>query len=172
MSARFESARVSKNAFKHSYTVECTLSFHSLLFLFYQGKTSNLPRIFSHCRTHRILGKDRENTKITKEIPCLKLTKEILKTKEWKDRAGTACVSECVLKTLACRGLRVSALLRSKMAFFLQTLKCTFGLAWFRGCPSCLESLDGGLANGGLRYLSTIVHDCLQLSPFCDESSP
>ena len=28
-----------------------------------------------------------ENTKITKEIPCLKLTKEILKTKEWKDRA-------------------------------------------------------------------------------------
>ena len=58
------------------------------LFLFYQGKTSNLPRIFSHCRTHKILGKDRENTKITKEIPCLKLTKEILKTKEWKDREG------------------------------------------------------------------------------------
>ena len=34
-----------------------SLSFHSLLFLFYQGKTSNLPRIFSHCRTHKILGK-------------------------------------------------------------------------------------------------------------------
>ena len=32
------------------------------------------------------------------------------------------------------------------------------------------ESLNGGLANGGLRYLSTIVHDCLRLSPFCDES--
>ena len=64
-----------------------TLSFHSLLFQFYQGKTSNLLRIFSHCRTHKILGKDRENTKITKEIPRLKLTKEILKTKEWKDRA-------------------------------------------------------------------------------------
>ena len=37
-----------------------SLSFHSLLFLFYQGKTSNLPRIFSHCRTHKILGKDRK----------------------------------------------------------------------------------------------------------------
>ena len=34
------------------------------------------------------------------------------------------------------------------------------------------ERLNGGLANGGLRYLSTIVHDCLQLSSFCDESSP
>ena len=33
------------------------------------------------------------------------------------------------------------------------------------------ESLNGGLTNGGLRYLSTIVHDCLQLSSFCDESS-
>ena len=67
-----------------------TLSFHSLLFLFYQGKISNLPRIFSHCRTHKILGKDRENTKITKEIPCLKLTKEILKTKEFKIRSYSA----------------------------------------------------------------------------------
>ena len=56
-----------------------SLSFHSLIFLFYQGKTSDLPRIFSHCRTPKILGKDRENTKITKEIPCLKLTKEIQK---------------------------------------------------------------------------------------------
>ena len=35
----------------------------------------------------QILGKDRENTKITKEIPCLKLNKEIPKTKERKDRA-------------------------------------------------------------------------------------
>ena len=34
-----------------------------------------------------------------------------------------------------------------------------------------LESLNGGLANGGLRYLSTIDHDCLQLSSFCDEKS-
>ena len=33
------------------------------------------------------------------------------------------------------------------------------------------EGLNGGLANGGLRYLSTIVHDCLQLSSFCDENS-
>ena len=31
---------------------------------------------------------------------------------------------------------------------------------------------NGGLANGGLRYLSTIVHDCLRLSSFCDESPP
>ena len=29
-----------------------------------------------------------------------------------------------------------------------------------------LASLNGALANGGLRYLSTIVHDCLQLSSF------
>ena len=34
------------------------------------------------------------------------------------------------------------------------------------------ESLNGGLANGGLRHLSTIVHDCLRLSSFCDENSP
>ena len=34
------------------------------------------------------------------------------------------------------------------------------------------ESLNGGLANGGLRYLCAIVHDCLRLSSFCDESSP
>ena len=69
-----------------------SLSFHSLIVLFYKGKTSNLPRIFSHCRTHKILGKDRENAKITKEIPCLKLTKEILKTKERKDRVvSTVC---------------------------------------------------------------------------------
>ena len=33
------------------------------------------------------------------------------------------------------------------------------------------ESLNGGLANGGLRYLSAIVHDCLQLPSFCDENS-
>ena len=49
-------------------------------------KNLKFTKDFSHCRTHKILGKDRENTKITKEIPCLKLTKEILKTKEWKDR--------------------------------------------------------------------------------------
>ena len=34
-----------------------------------------------------------------------------------------------------------------------------------------LESLNGGFANGGLRYSSTIVHDCLKLSSFCDENS-
>ena len=39
-----------------------------------------------------------------------------------------------------------------------------FGGSW--------ESLNGGLANGGLRCLSTIVHDCLRLSSFRDESSP
>ena len=35
--------------------------------------------------THKILGKDRENTKITKEILRFKFTKEIQKTKEKKD---------------------------------------------------------------------------------------
>ena len=34
-----------------------------------------------------------------------------------------------------------------------------------------LESLNGGFANGGLRYSSTSVHDCLKLSSFCDENS-
>ena len=39
------------------FEMTTSLSFHSLVFLFYQGKTSNLPRIFSHCRTHKSLGK-------------------------------------------------------------------------------------------------------------------
>ena len=34
------------------------------------------------------------------------------------------------------------------------------------------ESLNGGLANAGLRYLSTIVHDRLRLLSFCDGSAP
>ena len=34
------------------------------------------------------------------------------------------------------------------------------------------KSLNGGLAHGGLRYFSTIVHDCLWLSSFWDESFP
>ena len=37
---------------------------------------------------------------------------------------------------------------------------------------SSRESLNGGLANRGWRDISTIVHDCLQLSSFCDASSP
>ena len=38
----------------------------------------------------------------------------------------------------------------------------------FLGCPMICPLQP----NGGLRYLSTIVHDCLRLSSFCDESSP
>ena len=34
------------------------------------------------------------------------------------------------------------------------------------------ENLNGGLANGGSRHLSTIVHNCLRVSSFYDESSP
>ena len=47
-------------------------------------KFTNWIFIFSHCRTHKLqLEKtERKYTKKTKEIPCLKLTKEILKTKE------------------------------------------------------------------------------------------
>ena len=33
------------------------------------------------------------------------------------------------------------------------------------------ESLNGGFSNGGLRCLSAIEHDFLQLSSFCDEKS-
>ena len=65
------------------------LSFLSLVFRFYQGKTSNLPRIFHSDRTHEILGKYRENSYLCKEAPCLKLTKEIQTTKERKDRVVT-----------------------------------------------------------------------------------
>ena len=49
------------------------LSFLSLKFLNFAKDTppSKLPRLFCLCRTHKIPGKDRENFKITKEIPCL-----------------------------------------------------------------------------------------------------
>ena len=47
----------------------------------YQGKTSNLPRIFRSDRTHKILGKYRENSNFKQGIPCLKLTKEIKERK-------------------------------------------------------------------------------------------
>ena len=41
------------------------------------------------------------------------------------------------------------------------------------GVGACIrESLNGGLANGGLRSMSTIVHDYLRSLSFCDESSP
>ena len=64
-----------------------SLSFFSLVFRFLSRKTSQLPRIFYTCRTHKIPGKDRENTKITKEIPRFKFTKEI-KKKPRKRRIG------------------------------------------------------------------------------------
>ena len=70
--------------FTSNYTEPCPSV--PWLFGFYQGKPSNSPRIFFPCRTHKFLGKGRENAKITKEIPCWKLTKEIQKTKERKDR--------------------------------------------------------------------------------------
>ena len=64
-----------------------------------------------------------------------------------------------------------------------QTLRCCLAKAAFDTLRistnlgtnlgnSFRESPNGGLANGGLRHLSTIVHDCLRLSSFCDESSP
>ena len=53
-----------------------TLYFFSLLLWILSRKTSKLSRIFSRCRPHKILGKDRESTKITKEIPRLKSTKD------------------------------------------------------------------------------------------------
>ena len=58
-----------------------------LAFLVYQGKTSNLPRIFLTAEPTKP-WKPRDNAKTTKEIPCLKLTKEIPKTRERKDRAN------------------------------------------------------------------------------------
>ena len=39
------------------------------------------------------------------------------------------------------------------------------------GCRASLR-LNGGLANAGWRCLSTIVHDCLELSSVCNESLP
>ena len=38
--------------------------------------------------------------------------------------------------------------------------------------PKTQLLINGGLANGGLRYLCTIGHDCLRLSSFCDEKFP
>ena len=42
----------------------------------------NPQRIFCSCQTHKILGKDSKNTKISKENPCLCLSKVIDKTNE------------------------------------------------------------------------------------------
>ena len=83
--------------------VYTTLSFLSLVFGFYQGKTSNLPRIFCSDRTHEILGKYRQNIHLSKEFPCLKLTKEIHTTKERKDRGS--CPRKCArrLSFFLCR---------------------------------------------------------------------
>ena len=61
-------------------------SFPCLVFI--KENPPNLPRIFCPCRTHKILGKDRENTNLSKEMPCLKFTKAILTSKERKDRVG------------------------------------------------------------------------------------
>ena len=56
--------------------------------MFPSRKTSKLSRIFCPCRTHKILGKDRENTKLTKAFPWFFFyAKEIQITKERKDRA-------------------------------------------------------------------------------------
>ena len=49
-----------------------------------------------------------------------------------------------------------AAILRSALQFQIARFSCDLR-SW---------NLNGGLANGGLRYLSTIVHDCLQLSSF------
>ena len=85
----FATARKTKNATalakRYGECSEPCPSFPCLIG-FYQGKPPNLPRILCPCRTHKILGKDRENTETTKEIPCLKFTKEIQTTKERKDR--------------------------------------------------------------------------------------
>ena len=64
------------------------LLFLGFFFLIFSRKTSKLPRIFCPYRTHKILRKDRENTKLTKEIPRVEFTKEIKKTKEKKDWGG------------------------------------------------------------------------------------
>ena len=58
-------------------------------FWFSTRKTRQLPRIVCPCRTLKIFGKDRENTKITKEIPRFKFTKEIQKKKQGKEGPGT-----------------------------------------------------------------------------------
>ena len=51
--------------------------------------------------------------------------------------AGTACVSECVLKTLACWGLRVGpSMVRSVFGYFL---------GGFRAVKGCLKALLGTL---------------------------
>ena len=63
-----------------------SLSFFSLIFWVLSRKTSKLSRIFCRCRTHKILGKDRENNEITNEIPCFKFTEKSKKPR--KGRTG------------------------------------------------------------------------------------
>ena len=81
--------------------------------------------------------------------------------------------------------LSSSAHLKSKLSALrcsLMLLQKSHGhglleLSWWKALPEYywdqndLESLNGGLANGGLSYLFAVVHDCLRLSSFCDKSS-
>ena len=80
-------------------------SFPWFFWFFLSRKTRQLPRIFCPCRTLKILGKDRENTKITKEIPRFKFTKEIQKTKEKKDWEGSKSIGKFLLSTPSLRWL-------------------------------------------------------------------
>ena len=73
---------------REEYQNHCnTLSFVSLNFGSLPRKTSRLPKIFGPCRTHKIIGKDSENIKISKEIPSFNFIKEIQKN-QGKERQG------------------------------------------------------------------------------------
>ena len=61
---------------------------------------------------------------------------------------------------------------KSHFVFAFVLLKVLYSENNFFRFTSILVTLvNGGLVNGGSTYLSTIVHDCLYLSSFCDDNS-
>ena len=70
--------------------------FPVLPFLDLSGLPRKNPQInqgfLSPAKPTKTLEKPRENTHLSKEIPCLKLTKEFQKTKERKDRVASLSI--------------------------------------------------------------------------------
>ena len=67
------------------FVLNSTLSFFSLVFWVCIEENLKITKDFLSLPNPQNRWKDRENTKITKEIPRFKFTKEIQKTKEKKD---------------------------------------------------------------------------------------
>ena len=119
------------------------------MFGFYQGKPPNLPRIFCPCQTHKIPGKDRENTSLSKEFPCLKFTKEIQTSKERKDRAESPKSAQKSLKRVPKRSF----------GLFLDSLG-TLGLPGVGGTRTPFRTLFGLVWGSGPGVFLPYFEDC------------